>query len=83
MFSFRLYSAKVVGPSFERGFVDGKPAKNEPNNQISQSRRWCLKRTVDRVIAIAAVSFKILRKQPRVMGLKIHLCCFWQPLQLN
>lgn len=77
MFSFRLYSAKAVGPSFEQGFIDGKPAKNEPN-QISQSR--CLKRTVDRVIAIATVSFRIVLK---VMGLKIYLCCFWQPLQLN
>lgn len=81
MFSFRLYSAKAVGPSFERGFIDGKPAKNEPN-QISQSRR-SLKRTVDRVIVIAAVRFKIVMKQPGVVGLKIHLCCFWQPLQLN
>lgn len=44
MFSFRLYSAKAVGPSSEWGFIDGKPAKNEPN-QISQSRR-CLEGTV-------------------------------------
>ncbi|POI33631.1 hypothetical protein CIB84_002617 [Bambusicola thoracicus] len=36
--SLRLYSAKVVRPSSEWGFIDGKPAKNEPN-QISQSRR--------------------------------------------
>jgi len=81
MFSFRLCSAKAVGPTFERVFIDGKPAKSEPN-QISQSRRR-LERTVDRVIVIAAASFKIVVKQPRVMGLKIHLCCFWQPLQLN
>lgn len=45
MFSFRLYSAKVVRLSSEWGFIDGKPGKNEPN-QISQSRR-CLKRIVD------------------------------------
>lgn len=81
MFSFRLHSAKAVGPSFEWGFIDGKPAKNEAN-QISQRRR-CLKRTVDRVIVITAVRFKIVIKQPRVMGFKIYLCCFWQPLQLN
>lgn len=46
----------------------------------SVKARRCLKRTVDRVIAIAAVSFRTVKK---VMGLKIYLCCFWQPLQLN